>query len=297
MRDIPEDQRLEAAHRVGKEIDDWKDDLPYIFGGVNAKSLLHIFRRQSIHLRLAHCHSQILAYRPFLLGAQMEGEKARLALDCVRKCIEAARIILHVVWGLGREQDKHLFKKFWFGQYAGYIALCVMYTLPYYRYKEFEATGRTHAKMDAKLWEVCDKAVAVMTEDTYPYSFSQRCLVVLAELSHEAKRHTARPAIHPRPAKDDLAQAGRVDEASSPNEQLLMEELRAELGEDTPAAESQDANAAQAELPPKYDVWKDWKTTDWLDLDSAVSTHSDHESDVLARLVGTDWHLGFWSNC
>lgn len=289
FREIPDDWRLESATRLGNELEQWKEQLPFMMCHLKPSMLHTIFRRQSTLLTLAHCHAAILVYRPFMTAPySADAEKKQAADSAVRKLLDAARIALNMCLALARDQekrDKSHFQSIFFAHHVCFCAAAVIFLLPHIRTRQAMYGGthfRGYGKMDSLLTETAEKAIGALLKQTNRYSPSRRWAIILEELRDEAARQVT--GAGRTPAEQSQAQAqvagqgqGGSDDADaqSPNEQLLEDALRAHWEADLARHVLPNHPPAEVAEPPPpplvYRLWDKWKTTDWIDLDSAVS--------------------------
>jgi hypothetical protein len=288
LEDIPEDERLESALRLGKTLEDWKAQLPLLMGGVKPSLLHFTWRRQHNMLQLTHWHAQILIYRPFMTAPYPADRQSRRTTDvAVRTCIEAARMTLAMTTQLARERgerDKSHFHTLLYAHHVTYIAACVVYLIPHFRERQKLFGGGSHKyrpESDVRLTEAANKAVKALVDGTNEYSPARKWAVILDELREEVARQVPMPADQgtEQPNQEDQGpeQASISREGNeSPGEQLLEDALRAHWEADL-AREGPQNRSANSETPAEpapiisSRLWDKWKTTDWLDLDSAVS--------------------------
>ena len=287
LNETPEEERLQRAWQLGRVIEEWKGQLPFLMTAIKP-SLLHLtYRRQAVLLQLAHCHAQMLVFRPFMTAPYPpDGEKRRMADIAIRACIEAARFTLSTTVNLAREQgerDKSHFHTLLYAHHLTFCAASVLFVIPHIRERQKLSPGvsRHHRpETDARLHELAQKAIAALVLRTNQYSPARRWAVILEELRDEAARQVS--------MKDQGTEQVRDRDPDrdldGPAEQLLEEALRAHWEADLAreASGTNNNNAAGAEHVPLVNprLWDKWKTTDWLDLDSAVST-----SDAALQLL------------
>jgi hypothetical protein len=283
LDDTSEDERLEHAWRFGKALEDWKAQLPYLMSNVDPSGLHIAWRRQRDMLQLSHWHAQILVYRPFMTTpypAADPGKKQRVD-SAIRTCIEAARAILDFTVNLAREQadggESH-FHTLLYAHHVMYCAVAVIFLIPYVRarQKHFGSPcDEETEEMDDELLELGEEALEMLVKETNQYSPARLWAVILEDLRDEVAR---------RVAEDNDQEAeqnpeSRSDDLKPTDEQPLEDALRAhweaELTKDStmpPSGGSSPEAALQPATPTFSRLWDKWKTTDWLDLDSAVSS-------------------------
>lgn len=303
LREIPDQQRIDSALSIGKEVQKWSDELPYLLRNVKSTLLLPLFQRQMILIRIAHCHATMLAYRPFItVPYPQSGEQKEAADNAIRECVDSARIALSVVTGLGRTEDSAQFTTLWYPHQVAYCAAVILAILPHIRERQKLFGGphyRGHGVMDGKLHRLLNRGINMLANSTSPFSPAHRWATILEELKKEVTRQTGH--VFPEPADTGLKKTANEDgtpadghengedgeneeeeaeneaeEASgpSPNDQLLEDALRAHwmaemTGEVHGQADGQEGEAATPGFTRR--LWDNWSFTDWVDMDSAVS--------------------------
>ncbi|KAH1898527.1 hypothetical protein KXV57_009580 [Aspergillus fumigatus] len=168
--------RLAAAHRLGRELHEWRESLPPHLGTVKPTTLIPSFRRQAIALQLAYFHAIIHAYRPFLLSDA--------ASEIVSECILATKACLELINKVAR--DSMLFHSFWWTHYVIFCALAVVYVW------EIQRTTRSLVEtVDTslgKIFELAEKCHGHLKRASTGLSQNQRYSVILDELRSEAQR-------------------------------------------------------------------------------------------------------------
>ncbi|KAK4162990.1 fungal-specific transcription factor domain-containing protein [Cladorrhinum sp. PSN259] len=310
LRVVPDEWRLECALRIGRELEDWHDQLPFLMSHLKPSMLHNLFRRQSTLLNLAYRHAQMLLYRPFITAPYPpEGEKKQIHYVSARTCFEAARIVLHITLGLAREQDnkrdRSHFPTLLYPQHVAYVAASTVFMIPHIRERQRLFGGpnfRDHSKSDPRLFDLAERTIKSFAQDTNRHSPCRRWAIILEELRDESIRQipgsglgrpkTPEPTQQPNGWEEsDGDEDGDEDEdenededgdngeAASPDEQLLEDALRAHWEAET----SRQSNPGVHNGPPSVPagdgplptitprLWDKWRVTDWLDLDSAVS--------------------------
>lgn len=303
LREIPDQQRIDSALSIGKEVQKWSDELPYLLRNVKSTLLLPLFQRQMILIRIAHCHATMLAYRPFItVPYPQSGEQKEAADNAIRECVDSARIALSVVTGLGRTEDSAQFTTLWYPHQVAYCAAVILAILPHIRERQKLFGGphyRGHGVMDGKLHRLLNRGINMLANSTSPFSPAHRWATILEELKKEVTRQTGHVFFEPadtglkKTANEDGTPAdghengedgeneeeeaeNEAEEASgpSPNDQLLEDALRAHwmaemTGEVHGQADGQEGEAATPGFTRR--LWDNWSFTDWVDMDSAVS--------------------------
>jgi len=305
LYEIPEETRLERAWSLGLQIEQWRTQLPFLMSQIKPSLLNLTYRRQALLLQLAHWHAQMLAYRPFLTATYpYNREKRRIADAAIRNCTEAARATLCMALNLAREQgerDKSHFHTILYAHHLTYCAAAVAFILPHVRERQriINADSRYQKlqkpETDLRLYELANRAIRALVRDTNPYSPARRWAVILEELRDEAVmqvpflqqllQQQPQQQLPQQPQQHQETAAAADEDLGSPNEQLLEDALRAHwevdlaresVGFNGGASHAQNPQANHPEVMPQIVPrhWDKWKTTDWLDLDSAVSTPS-----------------------
>ncbi|KAH6622706.1 fungal-specific transcription factor domain-containing protein [Chaetomium tenue] len=279
LDDVPEAERLESALRLGKAVDELRAQLPPLMAAVKPSLLHFTWRCQQNLMQLAHFHAQMLVYRPFLTTAYpTDREKQQTTDFAIRTCIEAARATLTIAVNLAREQaerDKSHFHTLLHPHHLTYIAASILFLVPYVRDRQRASGSRTHPnyrpETDAKLAELANKAVKALVQGTNQYSPARRWAVILEELQEEVARQLSQD----RAPSNEQTNETRGGDLDALDEQLLEDALRAHWEADIAreAAGDQPVNNGTPASPAPALVtrlWDKWKTTDWLDFDSAV---------------------------
>lgn len=109
-------QKLESAQRLNIETETWHASLPVILSGaIHISSLIPVFRRQVIVLRLAHAHARMVINRPSLL---METSQVEVKQVQVEACVSAAKDALDTV--LGSSFSTGTVQAFWYTQFVSF---------------------------------------------------------------------------------------------------------------------------------------------------------------------------------
>ncbi|KAK3392573.1 fungal-specific transcription factor domain-containing protein [Sordaria brevicollis] len=305
LRDIPDQQRIECALRIGKEVEKWWDELPYLLKNLKPTLLLSIFKRQMMLIRIAHCHAIMLAYRPFITTPYPQSGELKEATDnAIRECHDAARISLSLITNLHRSEGLKQFGTLWYAHQVAYCATAVLIILPHIRERQAACGGRHwrgHQIMDGKLHKLANRGIQMLAEETPPWSPARKWAVILEELKKETTRQTG----HVFPDQGQLSAANKnatnedgtpadgsenEEEAEnevqadgpSPDDQLLEDALRAHWeAENIRVPEQEQADGQQQEETEtpgfrtetpgfRKRLWDKWGFTDWADLDAAA---------------------------
>ncbi|KAH7635960.1 fungal-specific transcription factor domain-containing protein [Sordaria sp. MPI-SDFR-AT-0083] len=284
LREIPDQQRIDSALSIGKEVQKWSDELPYLLRNVKSTLLLPLFQRQMILIRIAHSHATMLAYRPFItVPYPQSGEQKEAADNAIRECVDSARIALNVVTGLGRTEDSAQFTTLWYPHQVAYCAAVILAILPHIRERQKLFGGphyRGHGVMDGKLHRLLNRGINMLANSTSPFSPAHRWATILEELKKEkTANEDGTPADGHENGEDgeneEEEAENEAEEASgpSPNDQLLEDALRAHwmaemTGEVHGQADGQEGEAATPGFTRR--LWDNWSFTDWVDMDSAA---------------------------
>jgi len=180
-------QKVETASAVMEELAVWQKSLPVILSGVvHPSSLIPIFRRQTMVLRLAHAHATMLVTRPLLL---VESVAAASLQSCISACLEGATETLQML--SGSRSEFTTFSAFWFTQYVAFNAVSIAYVWLIQRKRGRLLEVRAALSDDALLREAeaVQKHFAGAVEMNAP---SLRYNVVLEELRQELLRLSAK---------------------------------------------------------------------------------------------------------
>jgi hypothetical protein len=278
--DTPEDERLERALRLGKILEDWRAQLPFLMGRIKPSLLGLTYRRQQNLLHLAHWHAQILVYHPFMTAPYpVDRDKKPIADFAIRTCIEAARATLAMTVNLAREQaerDKSHFHTLLYPHHLMYVAASVTLLIPRVRERQRLYGGgcQNHRhETDVRLYELAQKAIKALVEAPGEHSPARKWAVILEEMQEEAARQGPSDKEQGPP---EQPREGSQDAIGSPDEQILEDALHAHWEADI-AREALMNRGGYSDTPANGGpaivarLWDKWKTTDWLDLDSAVS--------------------------
>ncbi|KAJ6072901.1 hypothetical protein N7467_010986 [Penicillium canescens] len=176
VSDLSNQDRLAAAHRLGRELHEWRASLPPHLGTVKPSTLMPSFRRQAIALQLAYSHALIHANRPFLLS--------EAASENVTECIFATKASLEIINRMAG--DSTLFHSFWWTHYVIFCALAVVYVW------EIQRATRSTDEIDdqslGKIFDLAEKCRGHLKRASTGLSQNQRYSVILDELRSEAQR-------------------------------------------------------------------------------------------------------------
>lgn len=287
IKKVPKHERLASARALGQAVHEWREALPHHLN-VRPSSLNPTFKRQATAMKLAYCHAIMHANRPFLLGAtapRKQGGTTALE-DSVRECINAARTALETVDSMHR--DRSLFYAFWWTPYVTFCALAIVYV---WEIQQIQAQHyESHGLHD--LLELAEKCQSHLARATAQDSPAHRYSIILEELRQEAKNRTIRaPWRGQRPVDQDITPTGQgfaAHETDADQASLIPRTHEATRHE-------MDVDVDQTLLDGGHGffgtgILDTWETTDWLDLDSSVSTHC--VQNRLSRIAyGTHRHL------
>ncbi|KAK6432570.1 hypothetical protein LTR95_011259 [Oleoguttula sp. CCFEE 5521] len=267
IKSMPERNRIEATQRFTHELDNWHSSLPSFISSVRPSILVRSFRRQSIALRLAHYHAVMHLHRPMLLArmSSIGATGVSQQQESITQCITAARDALGIVNAMAAEGT--IFHAFWWTHYVTFCALAVVYVWDM-QLRQHEISSIDRGKL-IELAESCQVHLAQATASNSP---SRRYSIILEELRMEAtasgktsQRNGKRAWVpHPSIATSFVPQ-------TSPSQIPLS--AGAHTGSSYGYADMLDM--------PLTGPFRDWQTSDWLDLDaSAFGTMSGFSPDM-----------------
>ncbi|KAK4235678.1 fungal-specific transcription factor domain-containing protein [Achaetomium macrosporum] len=283
LEDTSEEERLENAWRLGKALDDWKAQLPYLMSSSDPSRLHLTWHRQHDMLQLAHWHAQVLVYRPFMTAPYPAADlKKKERFDfAIRTCTEAARATLAMTVNLARKQadgEESQFHTLLYAHHVMYCAAAVIFLTPHTRARQKASGSRCHEASqetdDDHLFKLAEEALKALVQETNKFSPARLWAVILEELRDEAAQQI--PKDKDQEAEQDPE--SRSDDLKSADEQPLEDALRAhweaELAQETRITPNGDNSSTKTASQPATPIfprlWDKWKTTDWLDLDSAA---------------------------
>ena len=188
------EQKLQIATRLNNQLTDWKNSLPILLSGaVHPSSLIHIYQRQIVVLRLAHAHAEMLVNRPLMLIEQPSLD----ASPHIRQCLEGAKTTIDTV--LQYVSDKRMFSIFWHSQYVTFNALSIIYVWLIQRKRgRMRELKLPFAATDDELFQAAETTQAHFAEATKFNAPCTRFSIILEELQGEAHRLMSRNR-QPRP--------------------------------------------------------------------------------------------------
>lgn len=262
-----EQDRVSAAHRLGKRLHAWRASLPPHLGSIRPSSLIPSLRRQATVLRLAYSHAVMHANRLFLLGNLGASSEPQVA-----ECISAARVVFETVDGLAREGP--LFHAFWWTHYVTFCALLVTYVWEIQQARRGGALGveGDHGRL-LELASRCHRHLANATATNSP---SRKYAVILEEFRREATGRVSRHASPPHRSGEQTARPSAAPSDASHMNGWDAAQLAPVDG--MGYAPGYDAGMADDGMPSFQlgpNLLDEWQTTDWLDLDSSVCLRSD----------------------
>ncbi|KAM5350739.1 hypothetical protein ACJ41O_007244 [Fusarium nematophilum] len=265
LRDISKDERLAAATKLIRRVNEWHASLPLHLGSIRPSMLIPSYRRQATVLKLAHSHAIMHANRLFLLGNSSDASEKQ-----VIECIGAAKTVLETVDRLADEGP--LFHAFWWTHYLTFCALVVTYVWEIQQRRAKRPIGRQDRTRLLELAERCQTHLAQATASNSP---SRRYAVILEEFRTAATYSSARPVIvttDPQQTEAALQQQGQEDVTES---SLALNNTR-------PSGPGQGFEGADVPMMDEGHLFDEWHTTDWLDLDSsAFWPHMDIDENIL----------------
>lgn len=176
-------RKLEEAARVNQQLDAWQASLPVVLSGViHPSSLIPLFRRQTMILRLAHAHTLMLVNRPILLIDPSPQLNLQPHIDA---CLTAAKTTLDMLTGMATEGMT--FAAFWFTQYVAFNAVSITYVWLIQR-RRGRLSGLRSPFPDEELFTKAEGVQRHFAEAVELNAPSLRYNVVLGELLQEARR-------------------------------------------------------------------------------------------------------------
>lgn len=274
IKPISEEERIGAAHRLSREIHEWKSSLPPFLGTMRPSMLITSFRRQSIVLKLAYCHAIMHANRLFLLATLHHESQTQIA-----ECLGAAQSVFDLVDGLAHEGP--IFHAFWWTQYVTFCALVVSYVWDIQLKRRGTILAGEELARHARLMEMARRCQTHLAKATATNSPSRRYAVILEEFCSEAmgqKRmaadREAMPVVDPEQRQsfpDHLQNDAMLAAPYYPTDREGM------------MAPTDSSNQLG------YSLLDEWNTTDWLELDSsAFGPYMDVDTASIPWLSGME---------
>ncbi|KAK3117417.1 hypothetical protein LTR53_001256 [Teratosphaeriaceae sp. CCFEE 6253] len=251
MQQQSDQQRIDEANSILKELADWKRSLPVILSeAVHPSSLIPIFRRQTMVLRLAHEHATMLVTRPLLLVERRSTLPQRSRL--MDACLVASNTILNMLTESGNESTA--FTAFWFTQYVSFNAVSIAYVWLIQR-KRGRHSGLTVTMDDGNLLQKAEAVQKQFAEAVETNAPSLRYHLVLEELHQELQRSSAR--FGARKHVERTQQVPESHEAQMPGDALLAAASQAAGGEAIPILIDTGLAPAAPEIdfPLDFDLW------------------------------------------
>lgn len=243
------EERLAAAQGFLKQLQEWKLALPPHFGTVKPSSLIPIFSRQSMALKLAYCHAVMHTTRPFLLDHSDNCSPAMR--ECVTQCISAAKLALEIVDAMFSERSV-LFHALWWMPYVTFCALAVVYVW------DIQQRSVESADSDnALLFDLAERCQNHLAKTISVESASRRYSIIIEELRQEARlgpQHASRPFL-----------TGDCHGGS-----MLSSDHESGTALDELGSMFEDHESATSSFMSSLNPLSQWQPADWLDLDSSV---------------------------
>lgn len=210
VNELSNEDRLAAAHRLCRELHEWRASLPPHLGTVKPSTLIPSFRRQAIALQLAYSHALIHANRPFLLS--------EAASDTVTECIFATKASLELVDRMAG--DNSLFHSFWWTHYVIFCALAVVYVWEIQR--STRSIDAVDDQVQGRIFELAEKCSGYLKGASTGLSQNQRYSVILDELRSEAQKRRSMRANTANGHQDGL-HAGETNTDTDISFQILQD--------------------------------------------------------------------------
>lgn len=286
-------ERITAAHRLGKDLQRWRESLPPYLGSIHPSSLIPTFRRQSITLRIAYCHAIMHINRLFLLGKVSSGSEPQ-----IREAIVAAATVLETVDEMVSEQGT-IFHAFWWTHYVAFCALAIVYAWEVQSRKAQPSVvvldaGISHSELMA-LAERCHKHLAQATASNSP---SRRYSLILEKLRREAIRGNMPRGQHAALATAAAGARREAEDGAEVRGTPAHSHATPTQTQDAPfpSPASRPHSAMELNSTPQNGFgatfeemnWslQEWQSEDWLNLDSMVSVPTyTHTKYFVAQLT------------
>ncbi|KAI4740346.1 hypothetical protein E4T50_09202 [Aureobasidium sp. EXF-12298] len=209
-RSLPASKRLELTHRLQTDIDDWYNSLPPFLSTIKASSLIRSLQRQSVAIKMAHCHAVMHLHRPYLLrSAGSDAESS------IKHCVTAAFTVLRTADNIAT--SGRMFHAFWWTHYVTFCALSITYVWQI-QGPRYDCGVDTEQLL--KLAERCQTHLAHATASNSP---SRRYSIILEELRAEAgvnsAAHPATSLVNNQtaPASNTILESDQVDPSAVNN--------------------------------------------------------------------------------
>ncbi|KAK7428065.1 hypothetical protein QQZ08_005497 [Neonectria magnoliae] len=253
LRDITNQERVAAAHKLNQRIHDWHASLPLHLGSIRLSMLITSYRRQATVLKLAHSHAIMHANRLFLLDTSTATYETQ-----VTECMGAAKVVLETVDYMA--QDGPIFHAFWWTHYVTFCALVVTYV---WEMQQQRAGRQIGIQNRAKLIELAEKCQTHLARATASNSPSRRYAVILEEFRTAAKNPSTRlgiTTIDPElnGSAPGLGQSNGLDNS-----------VTVEANGSISGSIGQVYNDADSTFVYDPRLLDEWQTADWLDLDAS----------------------------
>jgi hypothetical protein len=277
-------ERVAAAHRLGRELHEWRESLPPHLGTIKPSSLVPSLRRQAIALRLAYSHAIMHANRPFLLGIESNSQVERAALNAsIAECIASAKTVLETIDSM--TADGTIFHALWWSHYVSFCAISIAYVWEIQQ-RTRSGSGLYDADLALpELFSLAERCQSHLARATAEDSASRRYSIILEELRLEARQELCRDGYHNlQMASDNL-----VDRNMQHPTHNMMPFLNSgdQVGEANTQEHVGQTDSAFQNLNLTF--LNEWQTTDWLDLDSSVC----HKS--IQKISHDLLFIGIWS--
>lgn len=172
-RPLSATERLEKTQKLQRELDEWHTSLPPFLSTVKPSSLIRSLQRQSVALKMAHCHAVMHLHRPYLLRSS--GCHAEVS---VKHCVTAAVTVLRAVDHMATSSP--MFHAFWWTHYVTFCALSIAYV-----WQIQSPRVDCGVNMD-QLLALAGRCQAHLARATATNSPSRRYSIILEELRSEA---------------------------------------------------------------------------------------------------------------
>lgn len=192
LKNHSNEEKLKVTTRLNDDLAEWKASLPVLLSGaVHPSSLVQIYQRQIVVLRLAYAHAEMLVNRPLMLVEPPFDNTAHVSI-----CLEGAKTTIDTV--LQYVSDKRMFSIFWHSQYVTFNALSIIYVWLIQR-KRGRMAGIKLPFSDDEIFQLAETTQDHFAEATKHNAPCTRFSIILEELQGEAHRLMSRNRQHRPP--------------------------------------------------------------------------------------------------
>lgn len=196
---------------------------------------------------------------------EQEGEVSALG-DAVAECLAAANVALQTVDAMAG--DGTLFHAFWWTYYVTFCALAVVYVWKIQQRVGEDAAGADDGSL-RKLFDLAERCHAHLERAAAADSPNRRYSIILEELRLEARHASFRGGGGAGTQYDVNEQGIRPPHITGGNTALSTQGFGSTVTSELEAALVQEGGIT---FEPMSNLLEQWEATDWLDLDSSVSS-------------------------